>query len=109
MNVRDWLYVEDHCDAVWTVLNKGQPRSLQHRWEQRDSNKRITEIILKEMGKKWDESVQYVKDRPGHDRRYAIDASKIKRELGWEPNHRFEDAIKTTIQWYRENENGGAR
>jgi dTDP-glucose 4,6-dehydratase len=67
-------------------------------------NRRITEIILKEMGKSWDESVQYVKDRPGHDRRYAIDASKMKRELGWSPKHRFEEAIKTTIQWYRDKE-----
>ena len=57
------------------------------------------------MGKDWDAYVQYVKDRPGHDRRYAIDASKIKRELGWEPKHSFEQAIKTTIHWYRDNEN----
>jgi dTDP-glucose 4,6-dehydratase len=56
------------------------------------------------MGKNWDENVQYVKDRPGHDRRYAIDASKIKRELGWEPQYRFDQAIKTTIEWYRSNE-----
>src|SRR3546814_19497457 len=52
----------------------------------------------------WEQSVRYVKDRPGHDRRYAIDASKIKRELGWEPKHRFEEAIERTINWYRENE-----
>ncbi|MDB5172362.1 MAG: dTDP-glucose 4,6-dehydratase, partial [Phycisphaerales bacterium] len=58
----------------------------------------------KEMGADWDKSVQYVKDRPGHDRRYAIDATKIKQELGWEPKRRFEEAIKTTIQWYRDHE-----
>ena len=63
----------------------------------------ITEIILAEMHATWEDSVQYVKDRPGHDRRYAIDASKIAKELGWTPKHKFADAIKTTIQWYREN------
>ena len=64
----------------------------------------ITETLIREMGKNWDEVVTYVKDRPGHDRRYAIDAGKIKRELGWEPKHRFEDAIKTTIQWFKDNQ-----
>jgi dTDP-glucose 4,6-dehydratase len=105
MNVRDWLYVEDHCDAIWTVLNKGRFGEVYNIGGNNEiPNKRITEIVLKEMGKSWDESVQYVKDRPGHDRRYAIDASKMKRELGWSPRHKFEDAIKTTIQWYRDNE-----
>ncbi len=105
MNVRDWLYVEDHCDAIWTVLNKGRIGEVYNIGGNNEiPNKRVTEIVLKEMGKSWDESVQYVKDRPGHDRRYAIDASKIKRELGWSPKHKFEEAIKTTIQWYREHE-----
>jgi dTDP-glucose 4,6-dehydratase len=105
MNVRDWLYVEDHCDAIWTVLNKGRFGEVYNIGGNNEiPNKRITEIVLKEMGKSWDESVQYVKDRPGHDRRYAIDAGKMKRELGWSPKHKFEEAIKTTIQWYRDNE-----
>jgi dTDP-glucose 4,6-dehydratase len=105
MNVRDWLYVEDHCEAIWTVLNNGKPGEVYNIGGNNEmTNRRITEIILKEMGKSWDESVNYVKDRPGHDRRYAIDASKIKRELGWEPKHRFEQAIKTTIQWYRDHQ-----
>ena len=105
MNVRDWLYVEDHCDAIWTVLNKGTPGEVYNIGGNNEmTNRQITETILREMGKNWDECVQYVKDRPGHDRRYAIDASKIKRELGWEPKHRFEEAIKTTIQWYRDHE-----
>src|SRR5688500_614908 len=105
LNVRDWLYVTDHCEALWTVLNRGQFGEVYNIGGNNEiPNRRITEVILKEMGKGWDESVQYVKDRPGHDRRYAIDAGKIKRELGWEPKHRFEDAIRTTIKWYRDNE-----
>ena len=105
LNVRDWLYVEDHCDALWTVLNKGTIGEVYNIGGNNElTNRKITETILREMGRKWDDSVQYVKDRPGHDRRYAIDATKMKRELGWSPNHRFEEAIRTTIQWYRDNQ-----
>jgi dTDP-glucose 4,6-dehydratase len=68
------------------------------------TNRRITETILREMGRDWEQSVQYVKDRPGHDRRYAIDAGKIRRELGWAPQHRFEEAIGRTIAWYQEHQ-----
>ena len=105
LNVRDWLYVEDHCDAIWTVLNKGASGEAYNVGGNNEiTNRVITETLIREMGKDWDEVVTYVKDRPGHDRRYAIDATKIKRELGWEPKHKFETAIKTTIQWYRDNE-----
>jgi dTDP-glucose 4,6-dehydratase len=105
MNVRDWLYVEDHCDAIWTVLTKGRPGEVYNIGGNNEiPNRKITEVILKEMGKDWEASVQYVKDRPGHDRRYAIDASKIQRELGWSPKRRFEEAIKETILWYRNHE-----
>jgi dTDP-glucose 4,6-dehydratase len=104
-NVRDWLYVEDHCDAIWTVLQKGKFGEAYNVGSNSEmTNQQITEIILRELNKPWDQYVQYVKDRPGHDRRCAVDASKIKRELGWEPKHRFDTAIKATIQWYRENE-----
>ena len=104
-NVRDWLYVEDHCDAIYTVLNKGTFGEAYNVGGNNEmTNRQITEIVLKAMDKPWDKYVKYVQDRPGHDRRYAIDASKIKRELGWEPKFRFESAIKTTIQWYRDNE-----
>jgi len=104
-NVRDWLYVDDHCDAIWTVLQHGKPGEAYNVGGNNEmTNRQITEIVLREMNKPWDKYVKYVQDRPGHDRRYAIDASKIKRELGWEPKYRFEQAIKTTIQWYRDNE-----
>jgi dTDP-glucose 4,6-dehydratase len=105
LNVRDWLYVEDHCDAIWTVLNKGRFGEVYNVGGNNEiTNRVITETLIREMGKRWDNCVTYVKDRPGHDRRYAIDASKIRRELGWSPKHRFEEAIKTTIQWYRDHE-----
>jgi dTDP-glucose 4,6-dehydratase len=105
LNVRDWLYVEDHCDAIWTVLNKGTAGEVYNIGGNNElTNRQLVEKILAAMGKTWDEGVQHVKDRPGHDRRYAIDASKIKRELGWEPKHRFEEAIRATIQWYRDNQ-----
>jgi dTDP-glucose 4,6-dehydratase len=105
MNVRDWLYVEDHCDAIWTVLNKGRAGEVYNIGGNNElTNRKVTEIILREMGADWEASVQYVKDRPGHDRRYAIDASKMKDELGWAPKHRFDEAIRRTIAWYRENQ-----
>ena len=104
-NIRDWLYVEDHCDAIWTVLNKGRFGEVYNVGGNNEiTNLVITETLIREMGKRWEDCVTYVKDRPGHDRRYAIDASKIKDELGWSPKHRFEEAIKTTIQWYKDNE-----
>jgi dTDP-glucose 4,6-dehydratase len=104
LNVRDWLYVEDHCEALWAVLNRGTPGEVYNiGGENEITNRKMTETILAEMGKSWDQSVQYVKDRPGHDRRYAIDASKIRRELGWSPSFKFEEAMHTTIQWYLAN------
>ena len=105
MNVRDWLYVEDHCEAIWTVLNKGRFGEVYNIGGNNEiTNRKITETILSEMGKPWDQFVHYVKDRPGHDRRYAIDATKMREELGWSPKYRFETAIKSTIKWYADNE-----
>jgi dTDP-glucose 4,6-dehydratase len=105
LNVRDWLHVEDHCDAIWEVLSRGTVGEVYNIGGNNEiTNRRITETVLELMGKNWDQSVRYVKDRPGHDRRYAIDASKIKRELGWEPKWTFEKGIAATIQWYRDHE-----
>jgi dTDP-glucose 4,6-dehydratase len=105
LNVRDWLYVEDHCDAIYTVLNRGRFGEVYNIGGNNEiTNRVITETILREMHKDWDANVTYVKDRPGHDRRYAIDAAKIQTELGWFPKYKFEEAIKTTIAWYKDHE-----
>jgi len=100
-NIRDWLYVEDHCDAVWEVFSKAKTWSIYNVWWNNEkTNLEITKIILKKLGK--DESyIVFVKDRPGHDKRYAIDATKIKTELWWEPKYKFEEGIKKTIEFYK--------
>ena len=104
-NIRDWIHVEDHCEGIWATLNKGKPGEVYNfGGDSERTNRQLTEIILQLMKKDWDKSVQYVKDRPGHDRRYAIDASKAKRELDWSPKHNFEQGLVETIEWYRANE-----
>lgn len=104
MNIRDWLFVEDHCSAIDTVLHKGKIGEIYNVGGNNEkTNRYITDTILKYLGK--DGSlIKYVADRLGHDRRYAIDATKIKEELGWEPKYKFEQAIEKTIQWYLDNE-----
>lgn len=99
-NIRDRLFVEDHCDAIREVFTKAESGSTYNiGWNNEYSNLEITKILLKEMGK--DESyISFVTDRPGHDKRYAIDASKIKNELWWEPKIKFDEGIKTTILFY---------
>ncbi len=103
--VRDWLYVEDHCRAIDAVLTKGTPGEtycVGGLTEDID-NLTIIKKILSIMGK--DESfIEFVKDRPGHDRRYAIDWTKIKTQLGWEPAHDFETWLVKTVQWYQSHE-----
>jgi len=103
LNVRDWLYVGDHCSAIDTVLHNGVIGDVyniggHNEWKNID----IVKLILKELGKP-ESLISYVKDRPGHDRRYAIDASKIKNDLGWVPAYTFEIGIAQTIQWYINN------
>ena len=103
LNIRDWLFVEDHCVAIDTVLHKGKNGKIYNVGGNNEkTNRYITEVILKYLDK--DESyIEYVQDRLGHDRRYAIDATKIKKELNWQPIYKFEDAIIKTIQWYINN------
>ncbi len=101
-NVRDWLYVRDHCIAVDLMLHKGIPGEVYNIGGNNEkSNLEIAKIILAELGKP-ESLLTFVADRPGHDRRYAINASKIERELGWKPAYKFETAIRETIRWYQE-------
>jgi dTDP-glucose 4,6-dehydratase len=104
LNVRDWLYVEDHCAAIDLVIHKGKAGEVYNVGGNNErTNIEIVKRILKELGKSED-LIRFVQDRPGHDRRYAIDATKIHTELGWEPKYTFETGIVKTIQWYLENQ-----
>jgi dTDP-glucose 4,6-dehydratase len=112
MNVRDWLYVRDHAGALWTVLQKGKNGETyniggHNEW----ANIRIVDAICDiidelapKLGGNSRQLISFVTDRPGHDRRYAIDAAKIQRELGWTPAHKFEDGIRETVRWYLDNQ-----
>jgi dTDP-glucose 4,6-dehydratase len=100
LNVRDWLYVEDHCRAIDLVLHNGKKGEVYNIGGNNErSNLQVVSTILKELGKP-DSLIGFVEDRLGHDRRYAIDASKIRRELGWQPQYDYESGIKKTIEWY---------
>lgn len=104
LNVRDWLYVYDHCEAIDTVLHKGQIGEVYNIGGHNEkTNMEITKIILEAMGKD-ENSIQYVEDRLGHDKRYAIDNTKIQTDLGWKPSLTFEEGIKLTIDWYLKNQ-----
>lgn len=102
-NVRDWLYVEDHCSAIDLIIHKGRVGEVYNIGGHNEkTNLEVVKIILKELGKSED-LIRYVTDRPGHDMRYAIDPTKIHSELGWLPETKFEDGIKKTIKWYLDN------
>ncbi len=102
-NVRDWLYVEDHCRAIDLILQKGRVGEVYNIGGHNErANIDVVKTILKELGKSED-LIEYVTDRKGHDRRYAIDPTKIHTELGWEPETKFEDGIKKTVKWYLEH------
>ncbi|NOY89242.1 MAG: dTDP-glucose 4,6-dehydratase [FCB group bacterium] len=102
--VRDWLYVEDHVRAIDLILHKGKVGKTYLVGGLTDDipNRQVVEEILKIMGK-GENFIEYVKDRPGHDRRYSIDWSEIKKELGWQPKHSFKEGLKKTIEWYIKN------
>lgn len=103
-NVRDWIFVDDHSRAIETVLFNGKPGEVYNVGADSEmQNIEIVKLLLSVLGKS-ENLIEYVKDRPGHDRRYAIDSSKIESELGWKPEFRFEEAIAKTVNWYKENE-----
>lgn len=102
-NVRDWLYVEDHCRAIDMIIHKGRVGEVYNIGGHNErTNLQVVKTVLKELGKSED-LITYVTDRPGHDRRYAIDPAKIHAELGWEPLTLFDEGIKKTVKWYLEN------
>jgi dTDP-glucose 4,6-dehydratase len=104
LNVRDWLYVDDHCKAIDMIMRDGKVGEIYNVGGHNEmKNIDIVKIILKELGKSED-LITHVTDRKGHDRRYAIDPAKIKSELGWEPETKFANGIKDTIRWYLDNQ-----
>ncbi|MDD6096273.1 MAG: dTDP-glucose 4,6-dehydratase [Firmicutes bacterium] len=104
LNVRDWLYVEDHCKAIDMIIREGKDGEIYNIGGHNErANIDVVKTILKEVGKP-ESLIKYVKDRAGHDLRYAIDPTKIHDELGWEPETPFDEGIKKTIRWYLDNE-----
>lgn len=100
LQIRDWLHVSDHCSAIHTVLKNGAPGEVYNIGGNNErANLDIVRLILAELSKP-ESLIVHVKDRPGHDRRYAIDNTKITTQLGWAPVYTFERGIKETIQWY---------
>ncbi|HOQ05889.1 MAG TPA: dTDP-glucose 4,6-dehydratase [Anaerohalosphaeraceae bacterium] len=103
MHIRDWLYVYDHCTAVWKVLMEAQPGRVYNIGGNNEKhNLDVVRLILKALGKP-ESLITFVKDRPGHDRRYAIDSSRIMSELNWRPSVSFEEGLSRTIRWYLEH------
>jgi dTDP-glucose 4,6-dehydratase len=103
LQIRDWLHVSDHCRAILTVLEKGEIGEIYNIGGHNEkTNQEIVRLILKQLGKS-ETLIDYVADRPGHDRRYAIDNTKITTRLGWQPQYTFEQGLQETINWYRQN------
>jgi len=100
LQVRDWLHVEDHCSALWRVFERGRAGRVYNIGGNNElPNLQVVRLILSELGR-GEDLIRYVQDRPGHDRRYAIDASRVRDELGWEPRRRFDEALPDTVRWY---------
>ncbi len=112
MNVRDWLYVRDHAEALWQVLTRGKAGETyniggHNEWPNLRTVEMICDLVdelAPQLGGHSRKLMTFVKDRPGHDRRYAIDASKIKTELGWKPAYTFERGMRETVKWYLEHQ-----
>ena len=103
-NIRDWLYVEDHCAAVDSIIRRGKAGEIYNIGGHNErSNLDVVKTILRELGEP-ESLITFVADRPGHDLRYAIDPEKIRRELGWQPATSFQDGIRATVQWYRNHQ-----
>ncbi len=103
LNVRDWIYVEDNCSAIDTILHQGEPGEIYNISSgSQKTNLQITRLILKELGKP-ETLIKFVKDRPAHDRRYALDWGKLKESLGWKPQYSFKQGMEKTIRWYVSN------
>jgi len=110
-NIRDWLYVEDHCSGIWAVLNRGKTGEKyniggENEWHNIDLVNKLCEIVAEKLGKPKDyfkRLITFVQDRPGHDRRYAINCDKIKNELGWQQSVSFEEGLNITVEWYLNN------
>jgi len=110
-HIRDWLYVNDHCEAIWKIVNKGSTGETyniggENEWKNIDMVHCLCEKIAEITGnpvKKYKKLITFVKDRPGHDKRYAINCDKIKKELKWFPRHDFQNGLTDTIRWYMDN------
>jgi dTDP-glucose 4,6-dehydratase len=102
-NIRDWIYVVDHCRAIDVILHRGHSGEVYNiGGASEQTNLQVVRTILETLGKP-ESLIRFVKDRPGHDRRYAMDFSKLKKELGWQPEITFEEGIQQTIIWYIEH------
>jgi dTDP-glucose 4,6-dehydratase len=105
MNVRDWLHVDDHCRGVQLVLERGRAGEVYNIGGGVElANRELTERLLAACGRDWDDYVEYVEDRKGHDRRYSLSDEKIRDELGYAPQTPFDEGLAATVQWYRDNE-----
>ncbi|NUO46635.1 MAG: NAD-dependent epimerase/dehydratase family protein, partial [Streptomyces sp.] len=103
-NVRDWLHIDDHVQGIELVRTKGRAGEVYNIGGGTElSNKELTGLLLEACGADWDTSVEYVEDRKGHDRRYSVDCTKIREELGYEPRKSFRQGLAETVQWYRDN------
>jgi len=111
-NIRDWVYVEDHNEAVWTIMNRGRAGETyniggENEWENITLLRRLIALVAEESNRNpasLEALITYVKDRPGHDRRYAIDCSKLKNELGWKQHFTFDAGLRATVRWYLDNQ-----